>query len=135
MADRKFPLTDVILGAGISAILLAGFFIGIGPLDSLELKLYDLRARMHATHQVGNDIVIVAVDDPSISQLGPWPWPRAYMGELIDQLSESEAKVIAVDVLYAGAEVNPGLEEVRKLHKQFVDSRNQLVYDTTPGAD
>ena len=55
MADRKFPLTDVILGAGISAILLAGFFIGIGPLDSLELKLYDLRARMHATHQVGNE--------------------------------------------------------------------------------
>src|SRR5208282_3847418 len=106
MADRKFPLTDVIVGAVISAVLLAGFFIGFGPLDSLELKLYDLRARTRATRQIGDDIVIVAVDDASIQQLGRWPWPRAYMGQLIDQLSEWEAKVIGLDVVYSDPEVN-----------------------------
>ena len=128
MADRKFPLTDVIVGAVISAVLLAGFFIGFGPLDSLELKLYDLRARTRATRQIGDDIVIVAVDDASIQQLGRWPWPRAYMGQLIDQLSEWEAKVIGLDVVYSDPEVNQGLEEVRKLHKQIIEARGQLVF-------
>jgi len=128
MAERKFPLTDVLVGAAISLVLLAGFFVGFGPLDSLELKLYDLRAKMRASSQIGSDIVLVAVDDPSIAQLGRWPWPRAYMGALIDQLSEAEAKVIALDLLYSDAEVNQGLEEVRKLHKQIVQARQQLTF-------
>jgi len=135
MAERKFPVTDVIVGAVISAVLLAGFFIGFGPLDSLELKLYDLRAKTRATRPASSDIVIVAVDDPSIAQLGRWPWPRGYMGELVDQLSESEAKVIALDLLYSDAEVNQGLEEVRKLHKQIVEARKQLVFNQNPGVD
>jgi len=128
MAERKFPLTDVIVGAVVSALLVGGFFIGFGPLDSLELKLYDLRAKTRASQQVGNDIVIVAVDDASITQLGRWPWPRAYMGQLIDQLSELEAKVIALDLLYSDAEVNQGLEEVRRLHTQIVEARKQLSF-------
>ncbi len=135
MAERKFPLTDVIVGAVISAVLLLGFFVGIGPLDTLELKLYDLRAKMRATHKVGDEIVIVAVDDASIQQIGSWPWPRAYMADLVDQLSESEAKVIALDLTYSDAEVNPGLEEVRKLHKQIVEARQKLVFEPAQGVD
>jgi len=135
MAERKFPLTDVIVGAVISAVLFVGFFVGFGPLDSLELKLYDVRAKMRATHKVGDQIVIVAVDDPSIQQIGSWPWPRAYMADLVDQLSESDAKVIALDLTYSDAEVNPGLEEVRKLHKQIVDARKDLVFSQTQGVD
>src|SRR5277367_3171322 len=128
MAERKFPLTDVILGAVISLVLVGGFFIGFGPLDSLELKLYDLRARTRASKNVGDDIVIVAVDDASVAQLGRWPWPRAYMGELIDQLSESEAKVIALDLLYSDPEANQGLKTVEDLHKQIIEARKQLAF-------
>jgi CHASE2 domain-containing sensor protein/tRNA A-37 threonylcarbamoyl transferase component Bud32 len=130
MTERKFPAIDVILGAVVSLVFLLGFYVGFGPLDSLELKLYDLRAKLRATHQVGDQIVIVAVDNPSIAQIGSWPWPRAYMGELIDQLSEAEGKVIALDLLYADPEVNPGLTEVRELRKQFQQSQQHLVFGT-----
>jgi len=136
MADRKFPLTDVIVGAVISAVLLVGFFIGFGPLDSLELKLYDLRARMRTAPKIGDQqIVIVAVDDASIQQIGTWPWPRAYVGKLIDQLSEAEAKVIGLDLIYSDPEINIGLEQVRKLHKQIVEARNKLVFEQVEGLD
>ncbi|HVN07498.1 MAG TPA: serine/threonine-protein kinase [Patescibacteria group bacterium] len=135
MAERKFPLTDVIVGAVLSVVLFLGFFVGFGPLDSLELKLYDVRAKMRATHKVGDDIVIVAVDDPSIQQIGRWPWPRGYMADLVDQLSEYEAKVIGLDLLYSDAEVNQGLEEVRKLHKQIVEAREKLVFQQGQGVD
>jgi eukaryotic-like serine/threonine-protein kinase len=129
MADRKFPLIDMILGAVVSLAVLLGFFVGVGPLDTLELKLYDLRAKLRANHQVGDEIVIVAVDDASISQIGPWPWPRAYMGQLIDQVSEAEAKVIALDVLYKDAEINPGLESVRDLRKKFQAAQDRMTFD------
>jgi serine/threonine-protein kinase len=136
MAERKFPLTDVIVGAVISVVLLGGFFVGIGPLDSLELKLYDLRARMRPAPKIADQqIVIVAVDDASIQQIGTWPWPRAYMGKLIDQLSEAEAKVIALDLIYSDPEINVGLEEVRKLHKEIVEARNRLVFEQIQGVD
>ena len=136
MAERKFPLIDVIVGAVITLVLLAGFFIGIGPLDSLELKLYDLRARMRPAPKIADQqIVIVAVDDASIQQIGTWPWPRAYVGKLIDQLSEAEAKVIALDLIYSDPEINVGLEEVRKLHKEIVEARNKLVFQQVEGVD
>ena len=76
MADRKFPLVDVILGAVVSLVLVLGLYVGVGPIDTLELKLYDLRAKLRAKRQVGDEIVIVAVDDSSIAQIGRWPWPR-----------------------------------------------------------
>ena len=128
MADRKFPVVDVILGAVVSLAVLLGFYVGVGPVDTLELKLYDLRAKLRATHQVGDEIVIVAVDDASISQIGRWPWPRAYMGQLVDQVSEAEAKVIALDLLYSDAEINPGLESVRDLHKQLQDAQSHMTF-------
>jgi serine/threonine-protein kinase len=128
MAERKFPTGDIILGAVVSLVLSLGFFIGFGPVDSLESKLYDLRAKLRANHQVGNEIVIVAVDDPSIAQIGSWPWPRAYMGELIDQLSEAESKVIALDLVYADPEVNPGLKAVRDIRGKIQQAQHQLVF-------
>ena len=48
MADRKFPLVDMIFGAVVSLAVLTGFYVGVGPLDTLELKLYDLRAKLRA---------------------------------------------------------------------------------------
>ena len=129
MADRKFPVVDVILGAVVSLVMLLGLYVGVGPIDTLELKLYDLRAKLRANRQVGDEIVIVAVDDASISQIGRWPWPRAYMGQLVDQLSEAESKVIALDLLYSDAEINPGLEAVRDLRKQFQQAQSGMRFE------
>ena len=49
-------------------------------------------------------IVIVTIDDASLQELEPaigsWPWPRAVTAAIIDYCSE--ARVIAVDVLFVG---------------------------------
>ena len=128
MADRKFPVIDVVVGAVVSLVFFLAFYVGLGPVDALELKLYDQRAKLRANKQVGDEVVIVAVDDASVAQIGSWPWPRAYMGQLIDEISEAEGKVIALDLVYADPEVNPGLMEVRELRKQFQQSQQHLVF-------
>ena len=44
------------------------------------------------------DIVIIAVDDKSLQELGVWPWNRENFASVLNELSE--AKVIAIDVAF-----------------------------------
>ncbi len=48
-----------------------------------------------------DDIVIVAIDDASLSALGRWPWSRHVHAQLVDRLSGAGARVIALDVIFA----------------------------------
>ncbi len=128
MGDRRFPVWDVAVGALAAAIVFAAFFVHWSPLESMELKMYDVRAKLRTAKPATNDIVIVAVDEASLQQLGAWPWPRSYVATLVDRLSEAGAKVIALDLLYKDSEVNPGLERVRELRNQFQGAQKQLTF-------
>ncbi|WP_227662990.1 CHASE2 domain-containing protein [Marinobacter daqiaonensis] len=47
------------------------------------------------------DIVLVAIDEKSLAEIGPWPWPRAVHADLIRYLNEAGAETILVDILFA----------------------------------
>ena len=47
------------------------------------------------------DIVIVAIDEQSLRELGRWPWSRRIHAELIRKLGAAGAKAIALDVAFA----------------------------------
>jgi EAL domain-containing protein (putative c-di-GMP-specific phosphodiesterase class I)/CHASE2 domain-containing sensor protein len=51
-------------------------------------------------HKASGDIVIVAVDDLSLKQVGRWPWPRSTQARLTERLTEAGAKRIFFDVLF-----------------------------------
>lgn len=72
-------------------------------IERIDLTFYDsvLRAKPHPP--AGEDIVVIAVDDGSIEQLGHWPWRRALHAELLTQLSE--AKIVGFDIVFS--EANP----------------------------
>lgn len=46
-----------------------------------------------------SDIVIVAIDEASLNQLGRWPWPRELMADAIDRLSD--ARAVGLNLLLA----------------------------------
>jgi len=117
MTKRKFPWTDCAIGAVVSLLVLAAAYLQWG--DGMELKLYDVRAKIRAQSRAEENIVLVAIDDQSIREIGRWPWPRSYMAGMIDQLAEAGAKVIGLDVFFSDPELNPGLQEVRALKDAF----------------
>lgn len=49
-------------------------------------------------------MIIAAIDDASVATLGRWPWPRKKIAELIDNLSQAGAKIIAVDLTFLPTE-------------------------------
>lgn len=64
---------------------------------------------MHGDITPGEEIVIVAIDDYSIEQLGPWPWPHTTHARLIEALTA--ARVIAFDVVFETTEPGDALVE------------------------
>lgn len=46
------------------------------------------------------DVVIVAIDEPSIAALGRWPWSRAVHAALLDRLRADGARAVALDILF-----------------------------------
>jgi diguanylate cyclase (GGDEF)-like protein len=46
-------------------------------------------------------VVLVAIDEQSLHDLGRWPWPRRTHAELIDRLVSAGARAVALDVAFA----------------------------------
>lgn len=62
-----------------------------------DLSIYDAALPVRSAP---GDVVIVAVDDASIAELGRWPWSRATHARLMDQLTRSGVRAVALDILF-----------------------------------
>ncbi|HRO59026.1 MAG TPA: CHASE2 domain-containing protein, partial [Burkholderiaceae bacterium] len=71
-----------------AALLVASAFVFWPPLQRAELWVYDLMAPVA---DAPSGLVVVAVDEASIAELGQWPWPRDHHAQLLDRLDEAGA--------------------------------------------
>ncbi len=67
-----------------------------------RILLLDHNVKKAASHQPSEHIVIVAIHDESLQDLGRFPWNRAVYPAFLDVLNQpgSEPKAIAFDVLF-----------------------------------
>jgi diguanylate cyclase (GGDEF)-like protein/PAS domain S-box-containing protein len=84
-----------ILVAAVLAIALLTDWPG-----TLRNMLLDLRFARQ-THAATGDVVVIAVDAPSIEAIGVWPWPRRLHAELLQQLDRAGINDVAFDVDFA----------------------------------
>lgn len=126
-SDRLFPMLKKIFslsGFRISLLITLAFIVlyWLAPpfLETMELKTLDFKFRTRGVRPPpGNEVVIVAVDEKSVGDLGRWPWPRARIAELVNHLGQYGAKVIAFDIVFAESQRNTELEVLRQLSKEF----------------
>src|SRR6185503_16162731 len=100
----KRPLLRPILvewmGAAVTVTLLTGLAAGFGWFWRLDQTLYD--AVLTLRHRPApQDVVIVAIDQQSLDQIGRWPWRRAIHATMLERLTEAGAKGVAFDILLA----------------------------------
>ncbi len=88
-------------------------------LEIVELKSYDVRARLRQNFNPGQEISLVVIDDDSIAKIGGWPWPREKFAEIIEKLSKAGAKIIAVAMIFSEPEKDTGLSVVKDLKKRY----------------
>ena len=86
-----------LLAGALAAFIACTLYI-FQVFEALEYQLYDRNIRASATEQVPPNIVIIAIDQPSLARLGSWPWPRAFHAEILREIHRNGAKVIGVDI-------------------------------------
>jgi adenylate cyclase len=87
------------VGAVVVTVVLAVFPPALfGRLDNLS---YDVLLRSARTSPPDSRVVIVDVDERSLSTIGQWPWRRDLIGDLIARLRDMGAKVVALDMVFA----------------------------------
>ena len=120
-------------GRGVAAILVV-LFVAIrvadpAPIEVLRHKTFDLMQQMLPANTKPPLVMVAAIDEKSLAELGQWPWSRRTLAQLIVKLRRMGAIAIGFDVVFAEpdrtspgylAERTPGLgkkavEELRKL--------------------
>ncbi|HKF66575.1 MAG TPA: adenylate/guanylate cyclase domain-containing protein [Vicinamibacterales bacterium] len=113
--DRRIYLIAV----GVVVLVFALYLWAPTFLKTVENKLYDLHFTLRGVRPPGDQVVIVAVDENSLSSLGRWPWPRSMLARIVRTLNEAGARVIAIDILLSEPEINREREVVTRLTERF----------------
>ncbi|MEM7250133.1 MAG: CHASE2 domain-containing protein [Pseudomonadota bacterium] len=91
-------IEQLVLGIGLTLLVIAA--IRFDWLSRWDLVVYDAELRLLAGDPP-SDVVIVSIDEQSLSQVGRWPWSRDVHAKLITRLSGAGAKAIGFDILFA----------------------------------
>ncbi|MCP3852759.1 MAG: EAL domain-containing protein [Gammaproteobacteria bacterium] len=84
----------ILIGTGLSATQ---------SFRKMDLLLYDAIYPVQSP-MMSDQVLIVAIDDASLRDLGRWPWSRRVHADLIDKLSKIKPKAIGLDILFSEAQ-------------------------------
>lgn len=68
--------------------------------NNLRDFLFIVRGELPKSEQV----VIVDIDEVALKQFGQWPWPRTIVADLLNSLSDAQAGIIGLDMVFAEAD-------------------------------
>ncbi|MEC3764387.1 CHASE2 domain-containing protein [Cupriavidus sp. SS-3] len=99
-AGRAFGQRTLVEWCLLAAAVLALVMLAArqGWTERADLAAYDIAIGAQP-HPARNDIVIVGIDDASITAIGRWPWRRAVLAQLIERIAAGGPRVIGVDVI------------------------------------
>jgi adenylate cyclase len=132
----------LVLLSGLIPILLVAI-LGLyrpAPFARLDNAVYDVMLRSAAVRPPGDDIVIVDVDERSLSAFGQWPWRRDLVGRMIQRLRDMGASVVALDIVFAepdrsapGGGLDPDDALAAELRKGRVVLGYAMTFDSARG--
>ncbi len=67
----------------------------------VEQMTGDVSWRLGASAKPERRVVVVDIDEASLKQIGPWPWPRQTMAKLAQRLEEAGTVVQAYDINFS----------------------------------
>jgi adenylate cyclase len=98
--QRLTPLAiALVIGVAVSVLRIGG----CRPLDLLDLRALDYRLLQRGATPALAEVVIVAVDDASLKEVGRWPWSRVLVARLIDKIAAGGPAVIGADLVQSEA--------------------------------
>lgn len=108
---------------GLMATIVAIFVFLLPPLP-MNTFLYDNALRFSHSKPASPEVVLIIIDDKSLSEIGSWPWRRHWHAQLLSQLTH--AKAVGFDITFLDEspfpEDNPVFEKAITQHGRVVMS-------------
>lgn len=127
-----FKVRVALATIAIAITICAQWIAPASKFDSGNDWLRDHFARIAATAGPETRITIVDVDEGSLARLGPWPWPRARLADLLENLiGPYGARGVALDMVFPQPMDTPGDARIGALaqHGPVVLAQT-LAYDS-----
>jgi serine/threonine-protein kinase len=83
---------------GLGLIVIGLFLIGSYTLSAqrIEDRAFGLITKLIASPSHDSSVALLAIDEQSLEQLGPWPWPRDHIARTVDRLRRLGAGTIGL---------------------------------------
>lgn len=91
--------------AGLTAWLfllavLSAALIRLDPLHRADHQWHDLLTPLLPERTPPSDLTVIDIDERSLQEIGPWPWPRPVLAQLAQQLRERGARLQVWDLFF-----------------------------------
>jgi CHASE2 domain-containing sensor protein len=80
--------------------VLAAALLLLGAGEGLSRSLFDAWQRLAPRDLSGSKVHVVAIDDESLKEIGPWPWPRYHLARLTEEIGARGAAAIGFDMIF-----------------------------------
>lgn len=97
--DPRLGRVLVLLAAVALTFLVTALFQP--GLNTLEERLGQLGWTLAPVDELEQRITIVAIDERSLAEVGPWPWTRQQMANLVNAIDAAGAQLQLHDIVYA----------------------------------
>ena len=81
--------------------VLAGLVFGLIGLGQLPEDYLRIARNSFHEHSASGDVVVITVDEAALRQVGNWPWPRRYDGQMVDRLMAAGANRVFFDINFS----------------------------------
>jgi adenylate cyclase len=71
------------------------------PVQIIRNLTFDFYHQMKPRAPAPFPVAILDIDDPSIAEIGQWPWPRNRIADLVTRATADGAVAIAFDIVFA----------------------------------
>jgi CHASE2 domain-containing sensor protein/class 3 adenylate cyclase len=100
------PMLSRLIVIAVSLILSgASYFFFPVSLSLLEERIGSLGWTFSPDKQLEERVILVAIDERSIAEIGPWPWPREKMAELVNAVDSAGAQLQIHDIVYSESKI------------------------------
>jgi CHASE2 domain-containing sensor protein len=99
--ERRLFAQSFVVGIICTLIVVTAHAVGL--LTPLDNWLYDMRATYAQFHTPApsSRIAHLDIDDASIDAIGKWPWPRATMARILDEVNMARPSAVGLDILFS----------------------------------
>jgi CHASE2 domain-containing sensor protein/signal transduction histidine kinase len=94
-------------------LLLPPLMVWLGQQPGLvhfDLVIYDKLIKLDA-HEPSPEILLIGIDEHSLNELGPWPWPRNLHAQLLERLSTYAPRAVLLDLFLDKPDPTPEADQ------------------------